>query len=240
MKKIKLLLLTVLVSVCGTYAQDCNMYLEKAKEHLKNGNYDAAQISYQIYMDVTGNTDTQIEYALENRPGNTGAPGYETIDYPDGARYKGYILNGKLHGQGTFYFASGNTYEGEWKNNKQHGKGKFYWITGDSYEGDFKNGLQHGKGTYYHANGDVYKGEWEKGMKHGYGATNFADGDKFEGFYLNDRHHGQGTYYCANGDIYSGEWINGALQGNGTFYSKASDTLYNVIWKDSAVKEIIK
>ncbi|XP_036367229.1 radial spoke head 10 homolog B-like isoform X2 [Octopus sinensis] len=53
--------------------------------------------------------------------------------------YRGNFVNGKRHGQGTFYYADGSKYKGEWFEDMKHGFAKFTQRTGDVYEGRFEN-----------------------------------------------------------------------------------------------------
>ncbi|CAF3897884.1 unnamed protein product [Adineta steineri] len=51
--------------------------------------------------------------------------------------YEGNFLNGRRHGQGTFYYSSGTKYIGEWKSDQKHGKGKVILRNGTIIEADF-------------------------------------------------------------------------------------------------------
>ncbi|CAF1003902.1 unnamed protein product [Adineta steineri] len=51
--------------------------------------------------------------------------------------YEGNFLNGRRHGQGTFYYSSGTKYIGEWKSDQKHGKGKVILRNGTVIEADF-------------------------------------------------------------------------------------------------------
>ena len=78
--------------------------------------------------------------------GKASGSGEETWTYDkDGqrvtARYVGEKRAGKIHGQGTFYWANGNRYEGQWQDNNKHGQGTFYWANGDRYQGQYINNL---------------------------------------------------------------------------------------------------
>jgi hypothetical protein len=45
--------------------------------------------------------------------------------------YKGYMLNNKRNGLGTFYYIEGGYYEGNWKDNRMNGYGKIYYDSGE-------------------------------------------------------------------------------------------------------------
>ncbi|MBR5250975.1 MAG: hypothetical protein IKV38_03045 [Clostridia bacterium] len=83
---------------------------------------------------------------------------FKTVNYTDGSKYVGELLNGKRHGRGTLYFANHtedtpNYYSGFFIKNKYNGKGKLvetYSIGSKTtyvYNGDFKHGFKHGYGT---------------------------------------------------------------------------------------------
>ncbi|KAM4624517.1 radial spoke head 10 homolog B [Polymixia lowei] len=57
--------------------------------------------------------------------------------YPQRNEYRGEVVLGQRHGQGSFHYASGALYQGEWKNNKKHGQGKFIFKNGRIFEGEF-------------------------------------------------------------------------------------------------------
>ena len=77
-------------------------------------------------------------------------PKKEIILYSNGDKYEGTILDGDLHGEGTYYYKNSDVYKGEWylhirkhlenyshrKRNKKHGWGTHYYIkTGKRYVG---------------------------------------------------------------------------------------------------------
>ena len=61
----------------------------------------------------------------------------KTINYVNGDRYVGDVINGQLHGVGTLTFANG-----------------------DKYVGAFADNQRNGEGTYTFANGVIWSGEW--------------------------------------------------------------------------------
>ncbi len=72
--------------------------------------------------------------------------------YADGSKYVGDIVNGKMHGQGTYIWPSGAKYTGEWKNGKMNGQGTYIWPNGDKYVGGWENNRASG-GWLYKADG---------------------------------------------------------------------------------------
>lgn len=88
-----------------------------------------------------------------------------TISYDDGSKYIGDIVNGKLHGQGTYMWPSGATYTGAWSNNMRHGQGTYEWVSGDKYVGAWENDRASGGWLYRKDGGKVWcyqdpQGNW--------------------------------------------------------------------------------
>ena len=48
-------------------AQNYNEYIEAAQKHLQQGNYEKAQASYKVYVNMTGQTSDDFEKLLKNR-----------------------------------------------------------------------------------------------------------------------------------------------------------------------------
>ena len=111
----------------------------------------------------------------------------KVINYKNGERYVGQVMNGLREGKGTYYCNTGERYEGEWRNDKREGKGINYWNSGDRYEGDYKNGRREGKGIYYFNNGNRYEGDWKNDKMEGKGIKYWNDGDRDMGDYSNDQ-----------------------------------------------------
>ena len=63
-----------------------------------------------------------------------------------GDKYVGYFFDGKMHGQGSYYFINGNIYTGSYVNGVQSGYGTFIYNSGEKYAGNFLNNKRHGKG----------------------------------------------------------------------------------------------
>jgi len=81
--------------------------------------------------------------------------------------YVGCWSNGKMEGEGTFFYDNGEIYSGEWLQNKRSGRGRLEFKNGDFYEGEWLNDCEHGMGSLYYLNGNVYSGLWMNGMKEG-------------------------------------------------------------------------
>ena len=94
---------------------------------------------------------------------------------------------GAVNGSGIVQWKNGNRYEGTVVNTRLSGKGSFTWANGDTYVGDMVNAQPHGQGTYTFKSGDRYLGAWRNGQKHGMGRYTFANGTVWEGEFANDQ-----------------------------------------------------
>ena len=91
-----------------------------------------------------------------------GAAEAEEILYlSEGRVYRGEVLNGRPHGEGTLTWPSGAAYSGQWANGTRQGSG--------TYVGDYRDGERSGHGRFRWPNGRVYEGAWRAGMRHGEG-----------------------------------------------------------------------
>ena len=95
--------------------------------------------------------------------------GYAQLVFPDGSKYIGEVLNGKLHGKGCYWWKDGRKYNGEYNSNVISGKGVFEWPDGRKYDGEYFNGQKEGVGQFTWANGAIYQGQWKGGVQHGVG-----------------------------------------------------------------------
>lgn len=150
--------------------------------------------------------------------------------YSDGARYEGWILNGKRHGQGKYYFRSGGYYEGDWANGKMEGWGKLFYVNGTTaYEGEWENDKFHGYGVLYNDKQDPtskidpenlstvgqgwvkYEGEFQRDCKNGFGICHFTDGSRYEGKFKDDKFDGEGKFVKQEGENLYGVWKSNRL-----------------------------
>ena len=124
---------------------------------------------------------------------------------------------------GTYIAVTGDKYVGEFKDGKIHGQGTYYFLAnnqfkGGKYVGEIKDYKHFGQGTYTWANGDKHVGEWKDDEPNGQGMRTLANGDKFVGEYKNGAAHGQGTYTWANGQKSVGEYKDSTRNGKGIMY----------------------
>ncbi|MFN2644085.1 MAG: C13 family peptidase, partial [Burkholderiales bacterium] len=135
---------------------------------------------------------------------------------PDGGRYFGPLVNGRLEGHGRVEWQNGKLYEGAFAGGLYNGRGTLTGADGRRYTGDFVDGQFQGRGRFEAASGEIYEGDFEKGEFTGRGTYARPDGARYRGTFLKWRPHGEGRYVDANGDIYEGEFKNGAFEGRGT------------------------
>ena len=80
-----------------------------------------------------------------------------------GDKYTGYFLNGKMHGQGVYYYINGDVYIGNYLNGKQSGYGVITYSFGEKFSGYFMNNLKHGKGVITTTKGKEIDVEFDNG-----------------------------------------------------------------------------
>ena len=117
--------------------------------------------------------------------GNNCVSNYKKLDegkitkkFPSGAKYVGFLKDGRANGQGTYTNASGQKYVGEFKDGDKHGQGTQTFPGGEKYVGEWKDSAYNGQGTFIWADGGKYVGEFKDGKRHGQGNQTYADGTK--------------------------------------------------------------
>jgi hypothetical protein len=134
---------------------------------------------------------------------------------PDGGRYYGPLLAGKLEGKGRLEWDNGAVYEGEFANGLFSGPGKFRFASGEVYEGDFRQGMFWGRGEVHYVDGRVYRGDFARNRFEGKGRLETAEGEVYEGDFTKDRFTGQGTYTRKDGSRYEGRFRDYRFDGPG-------------------------
>lgn len=153
-------------------------------------------------------------FRLDQQTGNI--TGELSVQWNDGSRYQGSMVDGKRQGRGRFTWPNGQYYEGDWRNNAATGKGVIRFANGDQYEGEVVDGLPEGQGSKtYAAGGDRYTGRWQAGLRHGQGRFVWANGQTYVGEWRKDAADGQGQITFPNGDSYQGAVQAGLPQGRG-------------------------
>ena len=92
----------------------------------------------------------------------------ETINYDNGDKYVGEVVNGLPSGQGTYTWADGDKYVGQFWMSKKSGQGTYIWADRTKYVGDWMDDKPW-KGIQYSSSGQVAgtynNGDWCKGCK---------------------------------------------------------------------------
>lgn len=167
-------------------------------------------------------------------------------DRKDYGRFKGDLLDGKLHGFGKYVSERGYTYEGQFKNSKKDGQGKFIWADGKIYDGLYQDDKRSGQGTMLYSNGESWTGEWRNDNK--FKATvsppknslksvtvsgadipehkrckSMHSGMCYVGDKVRGEWHGYGTLYQNGKKRYVGQFSEGMFHGKGTLYQAGND-----------------
>ena len=146
--------------------------------------------------------------------------GQGRIDYPNGSHYRGGFKDGQWHAQGSWQGANGDRYEGEFRQGLFEGQGRFSYATGGVYEGQFRGGSLNGEGRYTEA-GLSYEGNFRDGLYHGQGELQH-DGTTYQGAFANGQPNGEGSRSDADGE-YSGTFVDGQLNGEGAYRGNGGD-----------------
>ena len=158
------------------------------------------------------------ESALEGPAGigkdaDPGAPsGTMVVRTPEGT-YEGDVRHGIPHGTGTMEWDDGAVYRGAWVDGRPHGSGKYRWPDGARYVGQWRDGRRHGVGAMEWADGTYYEGTWQEGHPGGTGFMEWRDGTTYEGELAAGRPDGVGTYTAPDGLRYEGEFAEGRAVG---------------------------
>ena len=146
------------------------------------------------------------------------------IEWANGALYEGEVANGLVSGKGRMRFGNGNLYDGEWREGLMSGRGRFEVPDREVYEGAFRQDFYWGKGEIRHRDGRVYRGEFVRGDFDGKGRYEYPNGDVFEGDFSRGEFTGSGSYTRKDGSRYDGEFRNWLLNGRGRFTDSNGDT----------------
>lgn len=152
--------------------------------------------------------------------------------FPNGHSYVGTWQDGRMHGEGTYFWKDGSEYDGEFRSGVMTGKGKKTWPDGRQYEGAWKQDLMCGEGVMRWPSGECYEGQFLKGAFHGQGSRTKPNGDKYVGDFNNGEQEGKGTFRSAvEGWSFEGLWLHGRMYGEGRV-EWPDGTAYVGQWKD--------
>lgn len=184
--------------------------------------------------------------------------GYSECVYPSGARFAGYFVDGRIHGEGTIVFSNGDRYTGQWRDHHREGLGEFTFADGRVYKGRFVRNRFQGEGVLHYPNGDRYEGLFSDGLRHGSGTLYQGAGNNLTGMWEFDNYRpewgksvalsdtlnlrncnltpcadGMGKYAYRDGSRYYGQFVKGLPQGAGSVYYQSGDR-YEGEWKSHA------
>ena len=87
-------------------------------------------------------------------------------------------------------YANGDKYEGVLINNKRNGQGVLTYANGDKFVGEFSDGLRHGPGTLTSVNSQKVEGEWREGHLKGLVKVTSPDGYQMIGDTVDEKLNG--------------------------------------------------
>lgn len=145
------------------------------------------------------------------------APGKPDAVTPDGGRYYGPLVGGKLHGRGRIEWDNGSTYEGNFAQGHPSGQGKMHFANGVVYEGGFRDGMMAGRGRMTMPDGSTYSGEFSGDYFSGRGRYEIPQREVYEGEFKLGYYWGRGELVYANGNKYRGDFVRGNFQGKGRY-----------------------
>lgn len=156
--------------------------------------------------------------------------GYGACLFPDGARYEGQFVSGKIQGLGAMFFANGDLYSGEWTNQIRQGKGRLKFKSGDEYLGEFYQNQIQGQGKMTYANNNFYEGGWQSNKPQGKGVLFLNTQGRYEGYFVNGKFEGEGVFYYPDGSKYQGKWKANERNGQGTLTAR-DGTVQKGFWE---------
>ncbi|WP_043308391.1 C13 family peptidase [Pseudomonas sp. ML96] len=133
---------------------------------------------------------------------------------PDGGRYRGEVVDGRLQGEGRIDYANGMYYQGQFKDGQFEGPGEWHGPSGESYKGTFHLGLFDGQGALVYSDGTRYQGGFKQNRMHGEGYLQQGT-MSYRGEFRDDRYHGLGTLEWPDGSRYQGRFVRGEPEGEG-------------------------
>ncbi|MCB1956093.1 MAG: hypothetical protein KDG55_10470 [Rhodocyclaceae bacterium] len=165
---------------------------------------DEAPRSVEI---VAGDTRYTGDFQVDPTHGRVTGKGL--VEWSNGERYVGTILDGRREGAGKFWWNNGQFYDGNWVADQPEGKGALDFSGGDRYEGDMVAGLPEGEGTLRFTSGDRYTGQFRQGQFEGRGLFTWRDGKRYEGNWQAGRKHGRGVVTEPDGTAHTMDFRDG-------------------------------
>ena len=153
-------------------------------------NEDLIEISNRepeyIPMKRTVNTEPQMVQQLSevnNQEPEIEIEKFESITLDNGKKITGSMINGKIR-QGVIDYPNGDRYQGEILQDCAFGEGEMNYSNGDWYKGQFDEDLRSGYGELCFDSGNIYKGDFSQNVFHGNGNFIFNNGNFFQGILI--------------------------------------------------------
>ncbi|KAM9305608.1 alsin [Gastrophryne carolinensis] len=187
--------------------------------------------------------DTRLKEATYDGRWLAGKPhGRGVLTWPDGRTYNGEFRNGLEDGYGEYIIPNKSLkktdrYLGHWKDGKMCGQGKFWYANGEIYEGCFQDNNRHGhgllrSGKLTSSSPSMFIGHWVMDKKTGYGVfDDITRGEKYMGMWQDDLRQGNGLVVTQFGLYYEGAFSLNKMMGSGVLLSE-DDTVYEGEFSD--------
>nr|DBA20075.1 TPA: hypothetical protein GDO54_015815 [Pyxicephalus adspersus] len=168
--------------------------------------------------------------------------GRGVLKWPDGRVYEGEFRNGLEDGFGKYIIPKKSLkkedcYLGYWKDGKMYGQGTFWYANGEVYEGCFQDNNRHGhgllrSGKLTSSSPSMFIGQWVMDKKTGYGVfDDITRGEKYMGMWQDDLRQGNGLVVTQFGLYYEGAFNLNKMMGCGVLLSE-DDTVYEGEFSD--------
>ncbi|XP_077304712.1 alsin isoform X2 [Lithobates pipiens] len=192
---------------------------------------------YTFYKDPRLKDATYDGRWLAGKPHGRGV-----LKWPDGRVYDGEFRNGLEDGFGKYTIPKKSLrkedcYLGYWKDGKMCGQGTFWYANGEVYEGCFQDNNRHGhgllrSGKLTSSSPSMFIGQWVMDKKTGYGVfDDITRGEKYMGMWQDDLRQGNGLVVTQFGLYYEGAFSTNKMMGCGVLLSE-DDTVYEGEFSD--------
>ncbi|XP_053554665.1 alsin isoform X2 [Bombina bombina] len=187
--------------------------------------------------------DPRLKDATYKGRWSSGKPhGRGVMIWPDGRQYSGTFRNGLEDGYGECDIPNkalnkNDRYLGHWKDGKMCGQGTYWYANSDVYEGCFQDNSRHGhgllrSGKLTSTSPSMFIGQWVMDKKTGYGVfDDITRGEKFMGMWHDDLRQGNGLVVTQFGLYYEGVFYLNKMMGCGVLLSE-DDTVYEGEFSD--------
>ncbi|XP_073407624.1 alsin [Dendrobates tinctorius] len=192
---------------------------------------------YTYYKDARLKDATYEGRWISGKPHGRGV-----LSWPDGRIYTGEFRNGLEDGYGEYILPNkalkqNDRYLGNWKDGKMCGQGTFWYANGEIYEGCFQDNNRHGhgllrSGKLTSSSPSMFIGQWVIDKKTGYGVfDDITRGEKYMGLWQDDLRQGIGLVVTQFGLYYEGAFSLNKMMGTGVLFSE-DDTVYEGEFSD--------